>query len=96
MMDATTKKNVASRLKRIEGQIAALSRMIDQDEDCVDTLLQISAAQGALGKAGQIILGSHIQTCVSDAFDHGTSADRKRTVEDLMDVFARYSRIGAR
>ncbi len=96
MMDAETKKSVAARLKRVEGQIAALHRMVGQDEQCVDTLLQISAAQGALGKIGEIILGSHIETCVQDAFDHGSAADRERAVNELMDVFARYSRIGAR
>ena len=95
MMDAETKKSVAARLKRVEGQIAALHRMVGQDE-CVDTLLQISAAQGALGKIGEIILGSHIETCVQDAFDHGSAADREQAVNELMDVFARYSRIGAR
>ncbi len=96
MMNAARKKNVEARLKRVEGQIAALHRMVGEDEYCVDVLLQISAAQGALGKIGQIILGSHIQTCVRDAFDHGTKAERQRKVDELMDVFARYSRIGAR
>jgi DNA-binding FrmR family transcriptional regulator len=96
MMNAATKRNVEARLKRVGGQIGALLRMVEQDDYCVDILLQISAAQGALGKVGEIILGSHIQTCVSDAFEHGTKADRQQKVEELMNVFARYSRIGAR
>ncbi len=96
MMDQSTKRSVVARLKRVEGQIGALGRMIGEDEYCVDVLLQISAAQGALGKIGQIVLGSHIETCVSDAFEHGTRSDRQRKIDELMDVFARYSRIGAR
>ena len=96
MMNSETKHNVETRLRRVEGQIGALRRMVEQDSYCVDVLLQISAAQGALGKIGEIILGSHIQTCVSDAFDHGTDAERQQKVDELMSVFTRYSRIGAR
>ena len=96
MMDAETKRKVAARLRRVEGQIGALLRMVEQDGNCVDVLLQIAAAQGALGKAGEVILGSHIQTCVSDAFDRGSKADRQQKVDELMGVFSRYSRIGTR
>jgi DNA-binding FrmR family transcriptional regulator len=96
MMDAETKKNVEARLRRAEGQIGGLRRMIGEDEYCVDLLLQISAAQGALGRIGQIVLASHIETCVSDAFERGTPSDRSKKIDELMDVFSRYSRIGAR
>ena len=96
MMDAETKSNILARLKRVQGQVGALCRMVDEDHDCVDLLLQIAAAQGALGKAGEIVLGAHIQTCVSEAFAHGSSAERTRRIEELMQVFGRYGRIGAR
>ena len=96
MMDEPTKKNVEARMKRVEGQIGGLRRMIGGDEYCVDLLIQISAAQGALGRIGQIVLGSHIETCVSDAFERGGKTERQRKIDELMDVFARYSRIGTR
>ncbi len=95
-MDERTKKNVEARLRRIEGQIGGLRRMIGEDEYCVDLLIQISAAQGALGRIGQIVLGSHIETCVSDAFERGGKTERQGKIDELMDVFARYSRIGTR
>lgn len=96
MMDHETKKKVLARLKRAEGQTAALRRMVEEDAYCVDVLTQISAAQGALGKVGQIILGSHVRTCVSDAFTRGDDDDRVEKVEELMDVFGRYAGIGSR
>jgi DNA-binding FrmR family transcriptional regulator len=96
MLDDEVKRNVRARLKRVEGQIAGLQRMVDSDDYCVDLLLQISAAQGALGAIGQVVLSDHIRTCVSEAFQRGSESDRKRKVEELMDVFGRYSRIGAR
>ena len=91
MMDEVTKKKVLARLRRVEGQTAALRRMVEEDTYCVDVLTQISAAQGALGKVGQIILGSHVRTCVSQAFDRGTEQDKVEKVEELMDVFGRYA-----
>ncbi len=94
MLDPTTKRKLTARLKRAEGQISALRRMLDEDAYCVDVLLQISAAQGALGKAGQVLLGEHIRTCVADAFATGDEADRDEKVDELMDVFSRYGGLG--
>lgn len=90
MLDPTTKKKLQTRLKRIEGQLGAIRRMVEDDTYCVDILLQMSAAQGALGKAGHVLLGHHIEHCVSDACRNGDEEDRRQKVAELMDVFARY------
>ncbi|MEE9381798.1 MAG: metal-sensitive transcriptional regulator [Nannocystaceae bacterium] len=95
-MNADEKKRLASRLKRAEGQIAAIRRMVEQEAPCVDLLLQISAVRGALSRAGEMILGSHIETCVTDAFQKGDEETRQTTIDELMDVFARYGGIGGR
>jgi DNA-binding FrmR family transcriptional regulator len=94
MLDPAAKKKLLARLSRAEGQISALRRMVDDDAYCVDVLLQISAAQGALGKAGHVLLESHIRSCVSEAFEGGDAAEREQKVDELMDVFARYGGIG--
>ena len=96
MMSAEQKKRVITRLKRIEGQIAGLRRMVESDTYCVDVLTQVSAAQGALGKVGEIVLGKHIETCVTEAFEHGSDDERRAAVEELMGVFSRYGRLGGR
>ena len=96
MLDPDQKKKLLQRLKRVEGQIAGLRRMVEDDTYCVDVLLQISAAQGALGKAGHLLLGTHLRTCVTDAMEHGDDDEREQAVEELMDVFSRYGGIGAR
>jgi DNA-binding FrmR family transcriptional regulator len=89
-------RKAKARLRRIEGQVAALGRMLDDDAPCVDVLLQISAAQGALGGVGQLVLGQHVETCVSDTLRHGDAAERQEKIEELLDVFARYQRMGGR
>jgi DNA-binding FrmR family transcriptional regulator len=96
MMDSDRKKKVVARLRRIAGQVEGVSRMIEDDRYCVDVLLQIASAQAALGQAGALVLRSHVDTCVSEAMNNGTAGQRKKKVDELMDVFSRYSRMGSR
>jgi DNA-binding FrmR family transcriptional regulator len=95
-MDDDIKRKALARLRRIEGQVAGLGRMLGEDSSCVDVLLQISAAQGALGGVGQLILGQHIESCVSETFLHGDAGQRQEKIEELLDVFSRYGRMGGR
>jgi DNA-binding FrmR family transcriptional regulator len=92
----TEKKKLLTRLRKVEGQVSAICRMVEEDEYCVDILLQISAVQGALGKASQLLLGSHVETCVASAFETGSKQDRQTSIDELMQVFARYSGISGR
>jgi DNA-binding FrmR family transcriptional regulator len=96
MHEPEAKRKLISRLRRIEGQVAAICRMAEEDVHCVDMLLQISAVQGALGKAGQVLLGSHVETCVADAFSKGSKQERQQAIDELMEVFGRYGKIGGR
>jgi len=94
--DPVAKKKLLARLRRVEGQIGALCRMVEEEKYCVDILLQISAAQGALGKAGQVLLGTHVETCVAAAFESGSKKERQQSVDELMEVFSRYGGISGR
>jgi DNA-binding FrmR family transcriptional regulator len=95
-MNANTQTELLKRQKRAEGQMAAVRRMVDEDEGCVDVLLQISAVRGALSKAGQVLLSSHIETCVTEALARGDEAERREQVDDLMTIFDRFGGIAAR
>ena len=95
-LDDDQKENLRKRLRRAEGQVAAVSRMIEQDKYCVDVLMQIRAAMAALGKVGHIVLENHMDTCVSAAFRAEDDEVRKAKVRELMDVFARYGNFGGR
>ncbi|MFZ2625831.1 MAG: metal-sensitive transcriptional regulator [Propionibacterium sp.] len=60
-----------TRLHRIEGQIHAIGRMIEQDAYCIDVLTQISAASGALQSVALIVLEDHLRHCVAEAATGG-------------------------
>ena len=81
------------RIKRIAGQVAGIERMIQQDRYCVDVLLQVSAVRAALDQVGKVILGSHIETCVAEAFRSGSARERREKLDELMDVFSRFGHI---
>ncbi len=93
MLEPDLKKKLVARLRRIAGQVEGIARMVEGDRYCVDVLLQIAAAQAALGKAGALVMRSHVDTCVSEAMTNGTNAQRKKKIDELMDVFSRYARM---
>ena len=72
------KELVLKRLRRIEGQIRGLQRMVDEDTYCIDVLTQISAATGALESVALELLDDHLAHCVREAVaSGGPEADAK-------------------
>ena len=72
------KENYAKRLRRIEGQVRGVAKMIDDDKYCIDILTQISAVNSALQSVALGLLDEHLGHCVSHAVaEGGEEADRK-------------------
>jgi DNA-binding FrmR family transcriptional regulator len=76
-----------TRLRRVEGQIRGVARMVEQDEYCVDILTQINAVIGGLEKVGLHLLSDHIRGCVRDAV---ATEDGDQKVEELVGVVERF------
>ena len=90
MMDPETKRRALGRLRRIEGQVQGIQRMIEEEKYCVDIMLQLSAVQGALEQVSKILMHRHIESCVMDSMKAGTERERARKIEELSGVFSRY------
>ena len=90
MLNEETKAKALGRLRRIEGQVQGLQRMIDAEAYCVDILLQISAVQGALEQVQKLLLGRHIESCVADALRSGSKGERQQKLDEVLDVFTRF------
>lgn len=82
--------NLHKRLKRVEGQIKAIDRMIEQDVPCEDIIIQINAAKIALHKIGQVVLEGHLNHCVKDGIAHG---DAEKTIADFAKAVEYFSRL---
>ena len=67
----TEKQALLNRLKRVEGQVRGLQRMVEEDTYCIDILTQVSAATKALEKVALSLLDEHLRHCVSQAVRNG-------------------------
>ena len=86
------KGGVISRLKRIEGQVGGLIRMVGEDRYCVDVLTQINAVRAALHKVEEQILRDHVSHCVAGAFASGDVVEQRQKVEELVATVGRMTR----
>lgn len=91
-MQDSSKRAVLLRLKRIEGQVGGLMRMIEEDRYCVDILTQIHAVRAALHKVEEQVLRDHVAHCVADAFSSGNTLDQQQKVEELIGAIGRITR----
>ena len=82
--------NLHKRLKRVDVQIKAIDRMIEQDVPCEDIIIQINAAKTALHKIGQVVLEGHLNHCVKDGIAHG---DAEKTIADFAKALEYFSRL---
>ncbi len=80
--DESERHDLMNRLKRIEGQVRGLQRMLDEDAYCPEILTQASAVNSALNSFCRVLLANHIRTCVSDDIRAG----REEAVDELMDI----------
>jgi DNA-binding FrmR family transcriptional regulator len=79
----STKKNLVSRLNRIEGQIRGVKGLIEKDTYCDDVITQISAIQSALNSVGKMLLEGHLKSCVVERIQEG---DQKVIDEFLVTI----------
>ena len=86
----SNKEQVLKRLRRVEGQVRGLQRMVEEDTYCIDVLTQVSAATKALQAVALSLLDDHLSHCVTDAVQNGTDVEAK--VREASDAIARLVR----
>lgn len=91
-MRGETKIAVTTRLRRIEGQVGGLLRMVEEDRYCVDVLTQIAAVRAALHKVEEQVLRDHVSHCVAAAFSSGDAVEQRHKVDELVESVARMTR----
>ncbi|MGP4075512.1 metal-sensing transcriptional repressor [Halobacillus sp. K22] len=83
------KQAVINRLKRIEGQVRGVQKMVEEDRYCVDTLIQISAINKALNRVGYSLMERHTHHCVASAIRKG---EGEEAIDELMKVVQQFSK----
>lgn len=86
------KTTTISRLKRIEGQVRGVARMIEEERYCIDILHQVQAVKAALLKVEDAILADHASHCVEEAIATGSAAEQREKFRELVDLFGKVKR----
>ena len=81
------KKDLQDRLRRIEGQVRGVQRMVEEDIYCIDVLTQLNSISAALRAVGMGLLDSHVRSCVRESIESGEGDEK---VEELMSAVARF------
>jgi DNA-binding FrmR family transcriptional regulator len=87
---SATKDQLLTRLRRIEGQVRGVERMVEDDRYCIDILTQIAAAQAALDKVALGLLDDHARHCIVKA----PASEKQEKIEELMAAVGRLMRRG--
>ena len=86
-----TKEQLLTRLKRVEGQVRGVERMVEDDRYCIDVITQIAAVQAALDKVALGLLDQHARHCVVDGHAEGSPQE---LTDELMAAVGRLMRRG--
>ena len=92
LMQADTKA-VHNRLRRIEGQVRGLQRMVEEDAYCVDILTQVAAVQTALEQVAVNVLDGHVRHCVADAVAGTDEGEAGAKLDELMAAVRRFAKV---
>ncbi|GMA57411.1 DNA-binding FrmR family transcriptional regulator [Alicyclobacillus sacchari] len=87
---AKNKTDLLTRLRRIEGQVRGVQKMIEEDRYCVELLTQLAAIKNATHKVALSILDAHTRGCVADAIHHRASENEK--IDELMEVIRQFTK----
>ena len=91
-VDPEIKNSNVKRLRRIEGQVRGLQKMVEEDRYCADIMVQISAVQEALRTVGRALMRNHLKHCVTQAISKGTPAQSEAMYDELLDLIYKHSR----
>ena len=86
------KSAIRKRLRRIEGQVRGIDRMIEEERYCIDVLTQLQAVKAALVKVEDAILNDHAATCVLAAIETGDRAEQREKFAELIELFSKVKR----
>ena len=91
-VDPAIKHAVLTRLRRIEGQLRGLQRMVEEERYCADVLTQVSSVQEALRGVSRELLANHLRHCTTAALRSGDPAQAEMVYAELLDLVQRASR----
>jgi DNA-binding FrmR family transcriptional regulator len=91
-VDPEIKVSNLKRLRRIEGQVRGLQKMVEEDRYCADIVVQIASAQEALRSVGRELLRNHLHHCAAQAIRHGNKDEASAMYDELLELIYKHLR----
>ena len=86
---ASKKDDLQSRLRKIEGQVRGLQRMVEEERYCADVITQVSSVQEALRGTAKSLLHNHLKHCATSALKSGDATQAEAMYSELMELMGR-------
>ena len=91
-MDAGLKEKNTNRLKRIEGQVRGLQKMVEEERYCADIIVQIASVQEALRAVGRNLMRNHLRHCATQALSQGSGPAADAMYDELLELIYKHLR----
>ena len=91
-MERDNKPGLLNRLKRVEGQVRGIARMVEEDRYCIDILTQVQAVRAALARVENELLKDHLGHCIEGAIVSGDKEEQRRKAAELIELLERTTR----
>jgi CsoR family transcriptional regulator, copper-sensing transcriptional repressor len=91
-VDAGAKDNMLLRLRRVEGQVRGIQKMVEEERYCPEVLTQMSAIHESMRAVERILMKNHLQHCATEALRSGDEAKAQKTYDELTELFYRHAR----
>ena len=88
-MSRENKVKLLNRLRRVEGQVRGVARMVEEERYCIDVLTQLRAARAALSRVETEMLRDHLDRCIETAIVSGDKAEQRRKASELIELLDR-------
>jgi DNA-binding FrmR family transcriptional regulator len=86
------REQALARLRRIEGQVRGIHRMVEEERYCADVLTQIASVHEALRGVGKMVMKNHLRHCITDALRSGDDRRAEETYAEVLDLMYRHAR----
>jgi CsoR family transcriptional regulator, copper-sensing transcriptional repressor len=90
--DSDARQDLLLRLRRVEGQVRGVQKMVEDDRYCPDVLVQMSAIHESLRAVERILMKDHLQHCATEALRSGDDKQAQHTYNELTELFYRHAR----
>src|SRR5579871_2393538 len=90
--ESGTRQDLLLRLRRVEGQVRGVQKMVEDERYCPDVLVQMSAIHESLRAVERALMKDHLQHCATEALRSGDAKQAQRTYDELTELFYRHAR----